>query len=410
MQRLLIIGAGFAGMHAALSAARLRDLQGVSPDQLEIALISPEPFLVIRPRLYEANPETMKAPLTELFQVTDVRYVQGSVQTIDSDEGSVVFAGPDGQRSTLAFDRLVLAAGSTGFRPNIPGLAKHGFGVDMIDEAIRLDGHLHALAKRPASKARDTVVVAGGGFTGIETATEMPERLRAILGRDANIRVVIVERNEVIAPQIGANSRPTIAKAIRDLGVETLLGVGVAEVDESGVKLSNGERIDSATLIWTAGMRSTPLTAQVAAPRDNLGRLLVDRDLRVPGVENVFATGDTAKAAVDDLGNFAPMSCQHAKRLGAFAGHNAAADLLGVPTQAYHQPAYVTCLDLGASGAIFARGWDSKLELTGTQAKALKREINTVWIYPPRPDRAEVFAASEPALVLDLSEPAAAAA
>ena len=78
MKRLLIIGAGFAGMYAATSAARLRHLQGVSPKDLEIALISPEPFLVIRPRLYEANPETMKAPLMELFRETDVRYVQGS--------------------------------------------------------------------------------------------------------------------------------------------------------------------------------------------------------------------------------------------------------------------------------------------------------------------------------------------
>src|SRR5215470_7903941 len=105
MQRLLIVGAGFAGMYAATSAARLRHLQGVSPDDLEIALISPEPFLVIRPRLYENNPETMKAPLTELLQATGVRYVQGKVETIDSKAGSIVFTGPDGRRGTLAYDR-----------------------------------------------------------------------------------------------------------------------------------------------------------------------------------------------------------------------------------------------------------------------------------------------------------------
>jgi NADH dehydrogenase len=408
MQRLLIIGAGFAGMHAALSAARLRDLQGVQPDELEIALISPEPFLVIRPRLYEANPETMKAPLTELFQVCDIRYVQGSVETINTGIGSVVFTAPGGGRSVLPYDRLVLAAGSTGFRPNIPGLSEHGFGVDMIDEAIRLDGHLHALAKRAASKARDTVVVAGGGFTGIETATEMPGRLRAILGNGANIRIVIVERGDAIAKQIGEHPRPEIEKALRELGIETMVGIGVTSVDEQGVTLSNGERIDTATLIWTAGMRPSPLTEQIAAPRDNLGRLIVDRDLRVPGVGHVFATGDTARAASDDEGNVATMSCQFAKRLGAFAGHNAAADLLGVPTERYHQPVCVTCLDLGAAGAIFARGWtaQSRLKLTGAQAKSLKQEINTVWIYPPRANRAEVFAASEPAQVLDLSAPA----
>ena len=159
---------------------------------------------------------------------------------------------------------------------------------------------------------------------------------------------MIVERNELIAAQTGDNPRPVIAKAIRDAGVETILGVGVTAVDEGGVTLSNGERIESATVIWTAGMRASPLTAQIPAPRDNLGRLIVDPDLRVPGVKNVFATGDTAKVAADDLGNVAPMTCQFAIRLGAFAGHNAAADLLGLPTEAYHQKTYVVCLDLGA--------------------------------------------------------------
>jgi NADH dehydrogenase len=402
MQRLLIIGAGFAGMYAAISAARLRHLQGVSPDDLEIALISPEPFLVIRPRLYESKPEMMKAPLTELFREIEVRYVQGSVETIDSTSGLTTFVGHDGTLDTLTFDQLVLASGSTGFRPSVPGLAQHAFGVDLMDEAIKLDRHLHALAKQPASKARNTVVIAGGGFTGVETATEMPERLRTILGNDADIRVVLIERGDRIAPQTGDNPRPVIAKAIRDAGVETILGVGVTALDESGVTLSNGQHIESATVIWTAGMRASPLTAQISAPRDNLGRLVVAPDLRVPGVKTVFATGDTAKIAADELANIAPMTCQFAIRLGAFAGHNAAADLLGLPTESYNQNTYVVCLDLGSSGAIFARGWNPQLEQVGELAKAIKRQINTVWIYPPAPSRAQVFA-SAPAQVMDLA-------
>src|ERR1700752_372591 len=112
----------------------------------------------------------------------------------------------------------------------------------------------------------------------------MPERLRAIFGRDADIRIVIVERNEQIAAQTGDNPRPAITKAIRDLGVEIMPGVGVTALDAGGVKLSNGERIESSTVIWTAGMRASPLTAQIPAPRDNLGRLVVEPDLRVPGV------------------------------------------------------------------------------------------------------------------------------
>jgi NADH dehydrogenase len=400
--RLVIIGAGFAGMYAALSAARLRDIQGVSPEELEIALVSPEPTLVVRPRLYESRPETLTAPLLDVLNAIDVVYVQGSAETVDTKSRTVQIVTAKGARKTLPYDRLVVATGSRLFRPNIPGLAEHGFSVDQLDDAIALDRHLHSLADRPASTGRDTVVVAGGGFTGIEVATEMPARLRAILGHDANIRVVIVERSDGIAPDMGPGPRPVIEDALRQLAVEARLGIGVAALDGTGVTLTNGEHIESATVIWAAGMRAAPLTGRILGERDNFGRLLVDRELRVPGVPGVFATGDAAKAACDDVGNYALMSCQHATRMGAFAGNNAAAELLGVPTKPYHQKAYVTCLDLGEAGALFTRGWDRKVEMVGEQAKKTKREINTVWIYPPQANRAAALASADPERVTDV--------
>jgi NADH dehydrogenase len=389
-------------MYAALSSARLRDMRGVSPEELEIALVAPEPTLVVRPRLYEQKPETLTAPLQDVLGAIDVVYVQGRAEAIDTDSRAVEIVTAGNRRSTIAYDRLVVASGSRLFRPNVPGLAEHGFSVDQLDDAIALDHHLHGLAARPASRARNTVVVAGGGFTGIEAATEMPARLRAILGKDAKPRVIIVERGDAIAPDMGADPRPIIEDALRGLGVETRLGVGVAALDETGATLTNAERIESATVIWAAGMRAAPLTAQIPAERDKFGRLLVDRDLRVPSVPGVFATGDAARAASDDLGNYALMSCQHATRMGAFAGNNAAAELLGVPAKPYHQEAYVTCLDLGAAGAIFTRGWDRKVELVGAEAKKTKQEINTVWIYPPRPERAAALASADPERVTDL--------
>jgi hypothetical protein len=169
--RLVIIGAGFAGMYAALSAARLRDIQGVSPEELEIALVAPEPTLVVRPRLYEPKPETLTAPLLDVLRAIDVVYVQGSAETIDSKSRTVGIVAAKGTKKSLSYDRLVVATGSRLFRPNIPGLTEHGFSVDSLDDAIALDKHLHSLAKRPAVNGRDTVVVAGGGFTGIEAAT-----------------------------------------------------------------------------------------------------------------------------------------------------------------------------------------------------------------------------------------------
>jgi NADH dehydrogenase len=400
--RLVIIGAGFAGMYAALSAARLRDIKGVSSEEFEIALVAPEPTLVVRPRLYESKPETLTAPLLDVLKAIDVVYVQGSAETVDTKSRAVEIVTAKGARRKLSYDRLVVATGSRLFRPNIPGLAEHGFSVDQLDDAIALDRHLQGLADRPAMNGRDTVVVAGGGFTGIEAATEMPARLRAILGKDARPRVIIVDRNSAIAPDMGAGPRPVIEDALRKLGVETRLGAGVASLDESGATLSSGERIETETVIWAAGIRAAPLTAQIPAERDNFGRLLVDRELRVPGVAGVFATGDAARAASDDIGNYALMSCQHATRMGAFAGNNAAAELLGVPTKPYHQKAYVTCLDLGEAGALFTRGWERKVEMVGEVAKKTKQEINTVWIYPPRAERAAALASADPERVTDL--------
>jgi NADH:ubiquinone reductase (H+-translocating) len=400
--RIIIIGAGFAGMYAALSAARQREIQGVSPEQLEIALVAPAPTLVVRPRLYEAKPETLTAPLLDVLESIDVAYVQGSAETINTEARTVEIATAKGATKTLSYDRLVVATGSRLFRPNIPGLAQHGFSVDTLDDAVALDKHLHGLAKRPAVNGRETVVVAGGGFTGIEAATEMPARLRDIFGKDAKPRIIIVERNIAIAPDMGEGARPIIEEALRKVGVETRLGAGVASLDQSGVTLSNGEHIETETVIWAAGIRAAPLTAQIPAGRDNFGRLLVDRDLRVPGVAGVFATGDAARAACDDEGNHALMSCQHATRMGAFAGNNAAAELLGVPTRPYHQKAYVTCLDLGEAGALFTRGWEREVEMVGANAKKTKQEINTVWIYPPKAERAAALASADPERVTEL--------
>jgi len=324
------------------------------------------------------------------------------VDVIDAAGQSAEIVGPDGTRRTLRYDRLVLAAGSQGFKPdNIPGLARYAFAVDQLEDAIHLDRHLSSLAKRPPSAARDKAVVAGGGFTAIEVATELPSRLRAVLGPEANVRVFIVERNDAIAPAMSPNPRPLIDQALREEGVEARLGVGVASLSESGVTLSDGQSIESLTVVWAVGMRASPLTAQVPAERDRTGRLVVDPNLRVAAVPTIFAAGDTALAATDDLGHKALMSCQHANRLGAAAGFNAAADLLGVPLEPYRQKNYVTCLDLGPSHAVFTRGWDSQVELSGEKAKARKKEINTQWIYPPKANRADAFKAAEWARLVD---------
>ncbi|KYC20529.1 NAD(P)/FAD-dependent oxidoreductase [Pseudomonas sp. ABFPK] len=395
---ILIIGAGFAGVWSALSAARLLD-QAQRAD-INVSVLAPQPELRIRPRFYEADVHGMKAPLGELFEAVGIHFIPGNADSIDTEGRSVSYTDAHGHRQQIAYDRLILAAGSQVARPAVPGLAEHAFDVDQMESAMRLEQHLVGLATLPASPARNTVVVCGGGFTGIETATEMPARLRAILGASAAVRVVVVDRGAQVGAALGAGITPSIIAACEQAGVEWKAGASVVAVDAGGVTLDNGDHIASNTVIWTVGVKASPLTAQVAGERDNFGRLKVDGHLKVLGQDHVYATGDTAWAAVDELGNHALMTCQHAIPMGRHSGNNAAADLLGLQPVVYRQPKYVTCLDLGEWGATFSEGWERELKLHGQEGKDLKRQINSVWIYPPAADRALALAAADPLIAI----------
>ena len=393
-QHIVIVGAGFAGMWAALSATRL--LAAHDRNDIAVTVLAPQAELRVRPRFYEPNAHQLAAPLGELFDSVGVAFIKGTAQAIDVQQKHIEYRDAQGARQLCHYDKLVLATGSGLALPNTPGVAEHAFDVDQIEQAVRLENHLKSLADLPESQARNTVVIAGGGFTGIETATEMPARLRAILGEHADIDVIIVDRGETIGASLGAEMAESIAQACAELGVKWRLQSSVVSVDENGVTLADGQRIDSKTVVWTTGVRASALTEQIPGERDALGRLPVDAFLNVIGQPDVFATGDVAYAATDDLGNHALMTCQHAIMLGRFAGNNVAAQLLGVDPIAYRQPKYVTCLDLGAWGAVYTEGWDRQVKLTGQEAKSLKTQINTVWIYPPAANRETAWAAADP--------------
>ncbi|WP_375038281.1 NAD(P)/FAD-dependent oxidoreductase [Acinetobacter sp. RW6] len=397
-KRIIIAGSGFAGLWAALAAQRAIHLAS-QEQNIEVVMVSPSPNVGIRPRLYEAVLENMNPDISELLSVVDVKYVAGWVNQIDADQQTIEVSTTDGGKQTLSYDRFILATGSTTFMPPIPGLTEYGFSVSTLEDAEKLDLHLKNLANKPSNAARNTVVVAGGGLTGLETVTEMPERLRHILG-ETDIRVVLVDSSAQIGAAMGDEAAAVIREALDELGVEGIAGVRVTALDASGVTLSNGERIEAETVIWTAGMRANSLTSQIAGEKDNLGRILGDAYLHAPESKNIFVTGDTVKVPTDDLGNFNVMSCQHAMSLGRVAGYNAAAELVDLPLHAYSQPKYVTCLDLGPWGALYSEGWDRQVQFVREEAKKIKQEINTVWIYPPAADRDAVFAIANPDFVI----------
>jgi len=393
-KQLLIVGSGFAGMWAAVSAARVAELSG--NDDLQIAVLAPAAELRVRPRFYEENVAGLRAPLSDLYAELDVKFIAGHAERIDTTEKTVWYRAQDGGTSLRNYDRVILATGSQIRRPAINGLAEYAFDIDQMESAQIFEKHLDELVNQPASLTRNTVVVCGGGFTGIELATELPARLRARLGDDTQTRVIVVERGDKIGGRFSEALSQVIAEASIGLGVEWRVNSEVESIDATGVTLKGGEHIESSTVVWTAGVEAHPLTQQIRAERDAQGRLRVNDLLQIPALPDVYATGDTAHAKTDELGNTALMTCQHAIQLGKFAGHNAAASLLNAAPHPYRQVNYVTCLDLGGWGAVYTEGWEQAVKSVREEAKKIKIAITNELIYPPAANRAIAFAAGDP--------------
>lgn len=381
-KQIVIIGAGFAGLWSAFSAKRLIKLRN-EEDRVKVLVIAPEPFLVIRPRLYEANAAGMRHHLDELFDSAGIEFIQGKVQTIDTKAHTVLAQPTSSSESarSINYDRLILAAGSSVKQPqSVAGLSEFAFDIDSLDSATRLEEHLKDLSSLPESPTRNTIVVCGAGFTGIELAAELPKRL---LDHISNHRVILIESTDQLGPGLGPGPRPVIAQAMKELGVEVKTRAAVSSVGAEGLTLTSGEHIETMTAIWTAGVVATPLTQQIEGPKDSFCRLHVDQHLRTLSNKHIYATGDAACALADEEGHYALMSCQHALQLGRVSGHNSAADLLGEPMVKYSQPVYGCCLDLGPYGAVIGQGWGREVRATGQSAKKVKEYINRKLIYPP---------------------------
>lgn len=385
MSGIVVLGGGFAGVWSAAAAVRLARAAG---RDLPVTLIDPGDDLVIRPRLYQADPDRMRISLDRILGPVGVRRIAGTATALHTADRTVTVVGRDGETGEVPWERLILATGSRLVRPALPG-ADLLHNVDTLPAAAALDAHLRRLPELPSGAGRFTAVVVGAGFTGLEIATELVDRLRALAG-NKQVRVVLVERADTVGPELGPGPRPQIQEALATLGVEQRLGLSLGAVEPDGVTLSDGTRIAARTVVWTAGVRASRLTADIPADRDGLGRLPVDEQLRVLGVPGVYAAGDTA-AAQAEPGHPVLQCCQHALQLGKFAGHNAAADLFGLSAVPFTPAPYVTCLDLGSAGAVFTNGWNRRVAATGEAAKVRKRKVNEWWIYPPTDDPGELL-------------------
>ena len=314
----LVLGGGFAGGYVA----RLLGRRGAT-------IVSPENFMLYTPILPEAasgtlEPRHVVVPLRMMCPHAEL--LLGRAVALDTDRARAQVQTED-DLFWVEYERVVVALGAIARTLPIPGLAEHALGFKDLADAIHLRNHvlrrLEAAASAPndAHRLRElTFVFVGAGYAGVEALAELSDLVRDALRyyptlQHARQRWVLVDAAPKVLPEIPRGLGDYAAKLLARRGVDIRVKTTLESVDPHAATLSDGERILTSTVVWTAGVRAHPLAARFGLPVDERGRVIVDDTLRVDGLENVWALGDGARVPNRATpGQFDPPTCQHALR------------------------------------------------------------------------------------------------
>ncbi|MDI3417378.1 NAD(P)/FAD-dependent oxidoreductase [Streptomyces luteolus] len=361
--RILIVGGGFAGMECAHKLERV-----LRPGEARIRMVTPlahQLYLPLLPQVASGvlTTQSVAVPLRRMLRRTGI--VPGGAVGVDTAAKAVVVRLITGETTVERYDHLVLTPGSVTRQFDIPGLDRYAVGVKTLAEAAWIRDHvisqldLAAASGDPAERAaRLQFVVVGGGYAGTETAACLQRLTSAAVRRypgldPAWIRWHLVDIAPKLMPELGDRLGEKALDILRRRGLHVSLGVSVAKATEDTVTLTDGRMLPCRTLIWTAGVAASPLVRTLDAETSR-GRLVVNADLTVPGVDGVFALGDAA--AVPDLAKggdaICPPTAQHAMRQGWAAAGNVAAVLRGERPVPYRHKDLGLVVDLGGRQAV----------------------------------------------------------
>jgi NADH dehydrogenase len=355
--RIVIAGGGFAGLYAAIHF----DKRLARRADVEVTLISRENFILFTPMLHEVAagdlyPGDIVNPLRRILH--HVKVVEADVCTVDL-TGRIVGcrAGIAERELNFEFDHLLLTLGSETNFFNMDGVRDWSVTMKSLGDAALLRNRMVALLEEASLQSDEaarrqllTFVTGGGGFSGTETTGAVNDFVRETLRyypqlREELIRVVVVHPGNFILPELGEELGRYAERKLRERKVEVIKGPRVANYDGVVVTLSDGTSIPAATLIWTAGVKPSPVIASLPYQKER-GRLLVNEDMSVPGVSGLWAAGDCAAiptgkpgelatGRVRPTGGFYPPTAQHGIREGVTVAKNIEATILGRPLKPF---------------------------------------------------------------------------
>jgi NADH:ubiquinone reductase (H+-translocating) len=344
--KIVVAGGGFAGLYAA---KYLNKSLARRPD-VEVTLVSRENFILFTPMLHEVaagdlSPSDIVNPLRRILRHVNV--VQAEVTSIDLSAKKICgAAGVRNLELEFEFDHLLLTIGSETNFFDMQGVRDWAVTMKSLSDAALLRNRMVALLEEASlekdeAKRREllTFVTAGGGFAGVETIGAVNDFVRETLKfypslREEEIRVVVIHPGKFLLPELGEELGRYAEKKLAQRKVEIIKGSRVAGYDGSVVRLTEGTPIPATTLIWTAGVKPSPVIAQLPCEKEH-GRLLVSEYLAVTGVPGLWAAGDCAAVPILNTGKFHPPTAQHGLRQGVIAAKNIAAVVLNRPLTSF---------------------------------------------------------------------------
>lgn len=366
---VVIVGGGFGGLDAARSLRRA---------QVSLTLIDRHNHHVFQPLLYQVataglSPGDIASPIRwVLRKQRNVRVLLADARRIDMAERRVYI--DDG--SSLTYDYLVLAAGSTHSYFGHPEWEPRAPGLKTLDDAIEIRRRV-LLAFERAERESDpsiqrhllTFVVVGGGPTGVELAGTLIEIARHTLRREyvsidpESARVVLVEAGPSILASFPDDLRESARRSLRGLGVEVWENAAVTAVEANAVRIA-ADFVPAHTILWAAGVEASHLARGLGVPLDRAGRVIVQEDLSVPGHPHVFVVGDLA-SSTHQTGQPLPGVAQVAKQGGTHAAANILRLTRGESTEPFRYRDLGNMATIGRAAAVADLGW---LRLSGFPA------------------------------------------
>jgi NADH dehydrogenase len=344
--RVIIAGGGFAG----LSAAMYLDKTLARRAEADVTLISRENFILFTPMLHEVAsgdlyPGDIVNPVRRILR--HVKFVEAEVEAIDLSARRIhCVGGITGFDLEFEFDHLLLTLGSETNFFDLPGVSEWAVTMKSLFDAAMLRNRVLALLEeatiqKDAATRRGllTFVTAGGGFAGAETTGAINDFVRETVRYYPNlneelIRVVVIHPGDFLLPELGQELGDYAERKLRERKVDVIKGVRVASYDGAIVTLTDGNTIPASTLIWTAGVKPSPVIAPLPCEKEH-GRLLVSEFLAVTGVPGLWAAGDCAAVPVSNTEKFHPPTAQHGLREGLVAAKNIAAVVLDRPLKPF---------------------------------------------------------------------------